>query len=207
MLDLGWGKISIYRGVYEPSDDTWLLLELLEKHDGVHDTCIETCAGTGVLGTYLLASGKCRRIIFVDVNHRACMNTLHNLELNDLLGKGVVLNSLSLKPVKGKCADLIVFNPPYLPGEPRDLYDMGLVGGRRGYETIADIVSGANSVLRYRGHMFFVYSSLTGRKKVVELLARNGFKIVRELRKHVFFEDIFAVEAILVEDKGCTSGG
>ena len=206
MLDLGWGKISIYKDVYEPSNDTWLLLELLEKHSDVHDMCIETCAGTGVLGIYLLTSGKCRRIIFVDVNDKACISTLHNLELNNLLGKGVVLNSLSLKPVKEKCTDLIVFNPPYLPGKPRDLYDIGLIGGRRGYETIADIISDANSVLRFGGHIFFVYSSLTGRKKVVEILARNGFKIVRELRKHVFFEDIFAVEAMLIEDKGCTSG-
>ena len=206
MLDLGWGRISVFENVYEPSDDTWLLLDLLNEYEGFSRTCIETCSGTGIHGVYLLSTGKCGRVVFVDVNPTACLNTLYNIRLNNLVGRGIVLNSFSLKPFRERAGvDLIVFNPPYLPGVPRDIYDMGLVGGRKGYETIVDIITGASRILSPRGRLFFVYSSLSERDIVMDALARNGFKIVKELRKHVFFEDIYAVEAVLVEDKSCTS--
>lgn len=206
VLDLGWGRISVFENVYEPSDDTWLLLDLLNEYRGFSRTCIETCSGTGIHGIYLLITGKCGQVVFVDANPAACLNTLHNIRLNNLVGRGVVLNSYSLKPFRERTGvNLIVFNPPYLPGVPWDVYDMGLVGGRKGYETIADILADASRILCPGGRLFFVYSSLTDRDMVMDVLARNGFKIVKELRKHVFFEDIYAAEAVLVEDKGCAS--
>jgi len=60
--------------------------------------------------------------------------------------------------------DVITFNPPYLPEEPREPKDSALTttGGKQGYEIIQEFLKHAKKHLEQNGIILLIYSSLSG---------------------------------------------
>ncbi|XP_049536562.1 methyltransferase N6AMT1 [Anopheles darlingi] len=108
-----------YDLVYEPAEDTFLLLDALE--DELEDikarwplVCVEVGPGSGLLITAirkcLLHAPLC---LGVDINPAACRMTLKTSGLNSAPVDAVNMDLLAgLRP---HCVDLLVFNPPYVP--------------------------------------------------------------------------------------------
>jgi len=155
-------------------------------------------SGTGIIGIHALVEKLVERIVFVDVNPHATLNVDYNLGLNNLYGRGIVVTAdvRHCVPFLGGFFDVVYANPPYLPGVPRDVYEASLLGGPRGFEAVLGFIDTASRILVDNGRLFLVYSSLSNPSIIESYMSRKCFRIVNRVVKHVFFEDIIAVEAV-----------
>jgi release factor glutamine methyltransferase len=99
-------------GVFRPRSDTWLLAEAARTHAS-GGRVLELCAGPAFAGiTTVLATGG--HLTTVDVSRRAVLNARLNGMLNGLrvdARRGDLLDA-----VAGERFDVILANPPYVPG-------------------------------------------------------------------------------------------
>ena len=92
--------------------------------------------------------------------------------------------------------DLIIFNPPYLPeqkGEPKHI-SRKISGGKKGFELLERFFSEVNDYLEKDGKILIVFSSLTNRKKVDEIIDKYGFQFVILSTSSIGFEKLFVYE-------------
>ncbi len=190
--------ISVFENVYEPSDDTWLLIDALAEANPSGRVGVDLGSGTGVVGLVMLKNMISEVNVFIDINPYAVLNTMYNLYLNRLDHRGLVVQGDVNTPLlKQGVADIVVANPPYLPGEKiEDIVDRALLAGPQGFEAIAEFIKFSSRVLRMNGLLFLVYSSLSNPEVVKNLIVENCFRVLKTWVKHVFFEDIFVVEAV-----------
>ncbi len=117
-------KISKCEGVYEPEDDSYLMLSIPE----VRGKILDVGCGTGIVGIHYLEKGN--EVTFIDIDPKAVECTKKNLEFNKLSGDVIVSDLLS--SIKGEF-DFCLFNPPYLPSDEFNHRDLS--GGIIGNET------------------------------------------------------------------------
>ena len=188
-------KLTIPGSVYKPAEDTFLLAENMHLNGG--EEVLEIGCGCGVLS--LLAARKARRVVAVDLNSEAVKAAKANALANSLESKVEVrLGNLfePLKPGKEKF-DLIIFNPPYLPGNLKDssIAEKAWIGGRGGREILDRFLNDAGKWLKPKGRIIFVQSSITGIKKTIRILKAQGFRAKILAEKKLFFETLYCVEA------------
>jgi len=176
-------KIRVFPGVYEPSDDSYLLVEAIDvKGD---ERVLDMGCGSGVIALHLANSGC--DVVAVDINEKAVENTIFNAGYNGLKIK--CMKSDLFENVVGKF-DIITFNPPYLPTEGEDrAWD----GGKDGRKVIDEFLRDAWKYLAEGGRIYTIMSSFTdvnGIKKRYENI--YSFKVLKQ--KHIFFETIYAFE-------------
>ncbi|OGM02930.1 hypothetical protein A3K72_04260, partial [Candidatus Woesearchaeota archaeon RBG_13_36_6] len=63
--------------------------------------------------------------------------------------------------------------------------------GKKGYETIERFLSKANDHLKRYGKILLLFSSLTDKQKVDEVIAKNLFKAKQLTQKRIFFETLY----------------
>lgn len=181
--------------VYRPSDDTWLIIEVIDARKPRGDICLDLGAGTGVLGIYAILNNLCKRVVFIDISEDAVEAVKINLEANNVqpLGIPVLTDYIAIKE---SAVDVVLANPPYLPiHDPRHV-DIATEGGPRGFETIAYFIEYAKETLRSRGRLIMVYSSLSSPRIVNKLVAGAGFKAAFTTKRKFFFETLFATEYV-----------
>ncbi|MGC9105769.1 MAG: HemK2/MTQ2 family protein methyltransferase [Thermoprotei archaeon] len=179
--------------VYEPSDDTELLYDLVDSEPG--ESALEIGSGTGVISIKLAKKGA--RVIAVDINPWAALATKLSAELNDVDVDVINCDVAScLRDVK---FDLAVFNPPYLPvDEVRSWIDYAWAGGRSGIDVLLRFFDMVRA-FRY----YVVYSSLSDFDSLMTYFNSRRFEIRKVASKTVGFETIYAVE-VKPHDKGGT---
>jgi release factor glutamine methyltransferase len=168
--------------VYEPAEDSYLLLEQVKRHS--HGKVLEIGTGTGIQA---IEASKKADVTAVDVDEDALSAAKENAKKEN--AKIKFIKSDLFQNVKGKY-DLIIFNAPYLP-EDRRFPDLALDGGKKGYEILQRFIENANDYLLTDGKMLIVFSSKTHKDKVEEIIKQNLFEYREEAKKTVFFEDIY----------------
>ncbi len=182
-------KLKLHPQVYEPAEDTFLLAENLDVKKG--DIALDMGTGTGIIA--LLMARKAKSVLGVDINPIAVKLARENARLN---GMGNVEFRLSdLFNNINRKFNLITFNAPYLPGEPEELIDAALVGGKRGREVLDRFITQAKQYLKSGGRIQIVQSSITGVEETLQKLGNLGFRAKVVARKHMFFEDIVLITA------------
>ncbi|KYH38807.1 MAG: methyltransferase [Candidatus Hecatellales archaeon B24] len=142
--------------------------------------------GTGILG--LLAARKARRVVAVDVNPKAVECTRFNAEANGLEAKVDVRLGSLFQPLKpGEAFNLILFNPPYLPGKPRNPSEAGWLDSG---ETALKFLREASRWLKPGGLVQLVYSSLGALsvRQIVEAAEASKLKLVEQKAFRSLFE-------------------
>ncbi|MCL5408244.1 MAG: methyltransferase [Candidatus Thermoplasmatota archaeon] len=114
-------KIERCQGVYEPEDDSYLLMEIEE----VRGKIIEIGCGTGIVGLSYAEAGA--NVTLVDTSEKAVKCASRNATINRISAN--VVRTDMFGGIKGKF-DYCLFNPPYLPSEPPD--DPSWTGGDKG---------------------------------------------------------------------------
>lgn len=178
-------QVLVLPDVYEPCDDTYLLMDAALNEVRPADSVLEVGTGCGVIAKRVAERARC--VIATDKNPRAVENaTLNGVEaiMGDLFAD---LDSRF---------DLIIFNPPYLPSRSdlsRDWQTQAWDGGPSGREVIVQFLSQVGNYLTQKGRVLLVISSITGYEEVTELMHAQ-FGIVKAIaERKFFFETLYVV--------------
>lgn len=160
---------------YEPAEDS----ALLEKHvkNLSHGKVLDIGTGSGIQA---FAAKNAKTVTASDIDPN-CKASFANSKIK-------FVQSDLFSNIKGKF-DTIIFNPPYLPEDPR-VKDITLDGGKKGHELIGRFLSQVNSHLKPEGIILMVISSLTGREKVEKLVAARMLEYAELEKQRIFFEDL-----------------
>ncbi|MBI2499625.1 methyltransferase [Candidatus Woesearchaeota archaeon] len=179
--------------IYEPSEDSFLLLEFVKKTVKEGMEVLDMGTGSGIQAEGAIENKG--EVLAADINEEA---------VNYCKKKGInTIKSDLFENIKGKF-DLIIFNPPYLP-EERDYFgikmskedfnyvnDIALVGGKHGWETMERFFSKAKNYLKKDGKLLVSFSSLSG--DVLKIIEKYGFKHRKLAEKRIFFESLYVYE-------------
>ena len=193
-----WDDITVFPGVYPPSEDTFLLLDALEiRYD---DVFLEVGSGAGLIT--LAAAKKTRNVVSIDSSFEAVRNTMENLRRYGLSSHCHVIESDLLSALASSAKfSMIVFNPPYLPQDNEQTdFDHALIGGLTGTELTQRFIKQSAKHLITGGHVFVVVSSLADIESVQGTMTECGFSVDTVTQESLFFEKIQVLRGTLKED-------
>ncbi len=209
------------KGIYPPSEDTFLLLGLLKRFlESRRSTdvdpgraALDMGSGAGLATLYL--ARHFTRVDAIDINPGAVAFVKGELARRGQRGRVTLVAGSLLDAFRdargGGTYCLACFNPPYLP--PEDYVSPGIQDVEDGREHAFYIdkalhaPDGGRAILEQflrvvkvhlapGGHVFFIKSSLTGIEDPAAWASGLGFAIVEKASIHRFFEDIEAYHAI-----------
>ena len=174
--------------IYSPEEDSYLMQEALRKHIKDKDIkVIEIGVGSGIQLKTLKEIGV-KEIFGVDINLEA---------VKHCKGQGFDCKESNLfEKVSGKF-NLIIFNSPYLPRDPREPEDSQIVttGGGEGSKIINRFLEQARKHLAQEGKIFLLVSSLTRK------INYAGYRKKIIARKKLFFEELILVSLHPLRDR------
>lgn len=205
-------KLVVPMQVYSPAEDTDLCIEYLiewAKKAPQAPRILEIGIGPGsislVLARKLVDLQKSPHFIGIDINPLAIKTSRFNIHLNGLDDAFRILQGDLFDPILqnstdielSSAFDLIIFNPPYLPGdeeiindENRQPVDAAWEGGHEGDELLLSFLLLIPQFLKLTGDLYFVSSSCVDQSRILELLQTHHMKIIDRKITHIFFEDI-----------------
>ncbi|XP_029804173.1 methyltransferase N6AMT1-like isoform X1 [Suricata suricatta] len=172
-----------FRNVYEPAEDTFLLLDALEaavaELTGV-EICLEV--GSGVVSAFLASMiGPQALYMGTDINPAAAACTLETARCNQVHIQPVVMDLVKglLPRLKGK-VDLLVFNPPYVVTPPEEVGSHGAeaawAGGRNGREVMDRFFPLAPDLPSPRGLFYLVTIKENNPEEILKTMTTKGLQ-------------------------------
>jgi release factor glutamine methyltransferase len=185
--------------IYEPQEDSFLLRDQVLKY--AKGKVLDIGTGSGIQA--IAAAKKAEQVLAVDIDQYAVEFAESHAKGNDITNITFKKSDLFSK-VKGKF-NLIIFNPPYLPEEKGEEKSTArkVSGGKKGYEIIGRFFSQANPHLEDKGKILIVFSSMTNRDKVDEIIRDYGFDFKILSQQNLAFETLYVYAAertILLEE-------
>jgi release factor glutamine methyltransferase len=174
-------EIETPPGVYEPAEDSMLMIEALEVRPG--EDVLEVGCGTGIIALHCAKAGA--RVTASDVSIKAIECTRANAERNDL--DITLVESDLLDRLKGEF-EVIVFNPPYLPAD--EISDPRWTGGLSGLEMTLMFLEQCKRRLAPGGRVYIIVSTLSESQKFELAVDEMGYDHEIAARRHVFFEEL-----------------
>lgn len=170
--------------VYEPAEDSELLKKNI-KNVAKGKVVLDVGTGSGIQA--LEASRYAKKVYAIDINPDAikyCKKVHKNTNI-EFIESDLFSNIKDLK------FDLITFNPPYLPQDD-GIVDPALYGGKKGWEIYEKFFSEAVNFLRDdNSKILILFSSLTNKDKVEEIIKSQALDFKEVDKTHVFFEDLY----------------
>lgn len=190
-------NISFCESVYEPAEDTFLLLDALEKEKWKgKETALEIGPGTGIVSIFL--AKRVKEVFAADISRHAALCTKKNILQNGIKNAHVFCGDL-FGALGEKKFDIIVFNTPYLPEDKKTckFKDSAWSGGKSGRETIDLFLPHLESRANKGARIFIVESSRSNYEKTISFLRMHGFHAGVLANKRVFFEEIVVIRATI----------
>jgi release factor glutamine methyltransferase len=127
--------------------------------------------GSGVCAVF--AANHARRVVAVDINPAAARCARINTLLNDLEDKIEVRQGDLFEPVRGERFDLILFNPPFVRGSPKDTRD----GAWRSGDVAERYAAGLRAHLKPGGTALVLLSTFGDGRVFLEEFNDQGYEI------------------------------
>ncbi|KAG0164001.1 HemK methyltransferase member 2 [Apophysomyces sp. BC1034] len=186
-----------YDKIYEPAEDTFLLLDALE-HDEIWlqstkpRICLEIGSGSGCVTTLLAKIiGYSNAIYFTtDINPYACNATRQTALQNQVHTVESVRTSLisSLLPRLSQKVDVLCFNPPYAVTTPDEVGSFGIeaawAGGIDGRQVIDEFLPYVKDLLSPQGVFYLLLISDNRPKEVVQIMHEYGLQAEIMMERH-----------------------
>lgn len=198
-------SLDIPARVYLPSDDTDLLLEVIEEKittaNKNYKKAIEIGSGNAFLS--LAIYGNVKELYSTDINPIVIDYLLNVKERYNLEKMKVVYSNLFDSIDETEKFDLIIFNPPYVPteelSEDEDLdeingYDLAVNGGIEGREIIDKFIEQLPNHLLEKGECYLLISSLNNPIEIIENLKHKKLNAEIIGSKKLFFEELFVLK-------------
>jgi release factor glutamine methyltransferase len=130
--------------------------------------------GSGILALAAARAGA--TVVALDINPKAVEATTDNACANGLGDRVTAIRSDLMSGLEPDCLfDVIISNPPFFSGEPRDIADRAWVAGP-GYRDIISLFEQARQRLKPSGKMYVLLSSDSDLHFLGRLIARAGFR-------------------------------
>jgi len=169
--------------IYQPAEDSYLFANSLKKYLSKNkiQSYLDMGTGSGILAETASKYIDKENILAADINPEA---------VKLLKQKGFNAKKSNLFSNIKQKFDLITFNAPYLPLDPREpkSSQLATTGGKCGDEISIEFIGQAKKHLNKNGKVFLLISSLTPMKKI----GRFNYKIIA--RKKIFMEELLILE-------------
>jgi methylase of polypeptide subunit release factors len=180
------GTITIRPHVYVPSDQSVPAMFAEYRHLIAGKRVLDMGTGTGVLAL-LAAQLGAAEVVATDNNPKAVENARLNVERLRPEGTVQTRGPADLfASVQGEVFDVILFNAPWVKGEPRTLYDTAIYDP--GYRVIDGFMQAVSGHLAPGGAILLQYSDVSQRRgensivHLEDILAANGLHVVTRRR-------------------------
>lgn len=167
-------------GVYEPSDDTFLVMENADPSGDV----LEMGTGSGIIAIFLAILGY--NVVGADINMQAIKCAESNAKLNNCR---VHFRQSDLFSQVPESFDTIIFNPPYLPSDDRIPGSEQWDGGPDGFRVLRPFLSELPGHLKEKGRAYVVLSSFTDIASLILEFSNCSFQPVKDVS--FTFETLF----------------
>lgn len=191
--------IELHPEVYDPAEDSFLFLEAIKINK--NDTVLEVGTGCGLIAIFCARLGA--NVICTDVNPFAIELVKKNYMMNQNILKGnleIRIGDLFSPILSSETFDVIIFNPPYLPTKKDELvgkwFDTATNGGEDGLLITKRFIEELPIYLNKNGSAYFVFSSLSDRKKLERILNKNKltYEVIKSQRFNDEILDIYLVK-------------
>lgn len=195
-----------YDKVYEPSEDSFLFLDALEKEQAFLQESLaskmsvvcEIGCGSGIVSTFMMQNhipSPCSIYLPTDVSPWAMESMLDTAARNQCNNSIVSPIRMDLTTaMRSNQIDLLVFNPPYVPAEevPKmpsessdlsgDWLDLALLGGDDGMVVTWKLLDNLDRILAPGGIAYILFCARNKPESVVKIMESRGWKC--ELAEH-----------------------
>ncbi|CAN0422605.1 unnamed protein product [Lampetra planeri] len=177
--------------VYEPSEDTFLLMAALEGDaerlrssrypSTVPLICLEVGSGSGVVSCFVASIlGSATSYLTTDINHDAAHCTSVTASLNQVMLQPIITDLVhALLPRLSGSVDLLLFNPPYVVTESSEVglgdVSSSWAGGARGREVVDRLLPLVTSLLSPSGAFYLVCEQHNAPGEVMAWFRDRGF--------------------------------
>ncbi|XP_051473977.1 methyltransferase N6AMT1 [Apus apus] len=189
------GSQGPFRAVYEPAEDTFLLLDALERDaEGLREARVEVCleigSGSGVVSAFLASSiiGSNALYICTDINPMAAYCTLETALLNNVHLQPIITDLVKgLTPRLNGSVDLLLFNPPYVVTPSEEVESHGIeaswAGGKKGREVMDRVFPLVPDLLSPGGLFYLVTIKENNPDEILETMKKYGLEGTRVLSR------------------------
>jgi release factor glutamine methyltransferase len=146
-------------------------------------------AGSGIGAVFAARRGA--RVIAVDINPEAVRCARMNALLNHIEDKIDVREGDLFAPVAGLTFDLVLFNPPFYQGQPRDNLDHAW----RGQDVFGRFARGLSAALKPGGRALLVLSSDGDCGDLLAELQASGYTI-ESLAQQDLINEVLTIYAV-----------
>lgn len=192
--------------VYEPAEDSFLLLDALEQEkDYINSTfkcpaVLEIGTGSGVIASFMASSiVKSGYTLVSDINPFACSGALNTASDNNCLATLDAVRCSLTTAFRPGLVDILIFNPPYVPSSnvpdyPSDeskLLDLALDGGESGMEITNILLEELQTVLSYNGVAYIIFCASNHPEKVKAKMENRGFTMEQVIFRRAGWELLY----------------
>ena len=176
-----------YEHVYEPAEDSFLLLDALTKEKRFLKTvtrpriCLEVGSGSGVVTTFIGKLLGSKLLYFTtDINPHAAAVTQRTGAQNGVLINPVLTDLASaLEERLERKVDVLVFNPPYVVTPSEEVGSSGIeaswAGGDRGREVLDRFFPAIPHLLSNNGVFYLVIIKENNQEEIGSIMGNLGF--------------------------------
>lgn len=172
--------------IYEPAEDSELLLEVALREVKKEDDVIEIGGGSGFVSERIKT--KCKFLIATDISPFA---------VKEMKQKGIEAIRTDIAAGIRKKFTLILFNPPYLELEERlktgSWIDVAVDGGKMGIQVLTKFLETLNEIMAENGRAIVIVSS-QNEPYVFEEITRRGYRWSIAGERNLFFEKLYALK-------------
>nr|XP_057908503.1 methyltransferase N6AMT1 [Doryrhamphus excisus] len=174
-----------FRDVYEPSEDSFLLIDSLEQDAAKLQQmrpciCVEVGSGSGVVSAFLASVLGPSSVYFcTDVNRTAALCSAKTASCNNVTMELVITDLVEcfLPRLSGQ-VDVLLFNPPYVVTPSSEVGSTGIeaawAGGRQGREVIDRFLPVVSQLLSSRGLFYLVTIAENDPEEIIQVLSGHG---------------------------------
>uniref|UniRef100_A0A1A9WDM4 Methyltransferase HEMK2 n=1 Tax=Glossina brevipalpis TaxID=37001 RepID=A0A1A9WDM4_9MUSC len=174
-----------YENVYEPSEDSFLLLDALEadlnfiEQELKPNLCLEIGSGS-------------------DINQYACSVTKRTAQHNAVAVECICSNLTD--NLRCNLIDLLLFNPPYVVTADEEIQNAksdlvySWAGGEHGREVIDILLAKLPEILSPRGVLYLLLLKQNKPEEVLEILSKQGFKSEKFIERRIPGEYLYILK-------------
>ncbi|TKY87393.1 hypothetical protein EX895_004070 [Sporisorium graminicola] len=203
-----------FRKVYEPAEDTFILLDALElEADSLASLssplCVEIGSGSGMVTSFLsqILGPTSAAYLAIDLNPHANACTLATGRANNVHIEAVRSSLVSgLRPRLDGRVDVLLFNPPYVPTEEEEEMmaqnkagiEGSWAGGETGTRLVDELIDGGiiKDVLASSGRLYLVAIKQNDPARLVRRLTEQGLESEVVLARRAGGEHLHIIRAV-----------